>query len=78
MKHHGKGIHISAILPPELHKRLIRRAAQETADRGRRVTCSDIVRWSVEDYLDMWEGATFVPSDGSPASHEADSAAKER
>ncbi len=53
--------HVSFVLPTALHKRLVRRAAKETADLGRTVTQSEIIRVAVEEYLDMYETATFVP-----------------
>ena len=56
-----KTTRVAAIMPTDLYQRLVRRAAKETADRGHTITPSQIVRWAVEDYLDMWETATFVP-----------------
>ena len=54
-------VSVHAKFPKALYERLVRQAAKETADRAHRVTPSDIVRWAVEDYLNDWEGATFVP-----------------
>jgi len=48
-------------MPEALKARLVRRAAKETGDTGHQVTPSDIVRDAVEEYLDLYEGATFVP-----------------
>ena len=53
--------HISAVLPRGLHQRLVRQAAKETTDCGKTVTPSEVIRAALEDYLDMWETATFVP-----------------
>jgi len=53
--------HISAVLPRDLHQRLVRQAAKETADGGKTVTPSEVIRAALEEYLDMWETATFVP-----------------
>ena len=57
---------ISAVLPPDLYQRLVRQAAKETADQGRTVTPSEVIRAALEEYLDMWETATFVPADAQP------------
>ena len=57
----NKTIRIAAILPADLHERLVRQMAKETADRGRPIGFSQIIRWAIEDYLDMWEKAEFVP-----------------
>ena len=51
---------ISVIMPKELHNRVLRRAAQETIDYDKRITVSNIIRAALEEYLDAWEGATFV------------------
>jgi hypothetical protein len=56
-----KTTRVAAIMPTDLYQRLVQRAAKETADRGHTITPSQILRWAVEDYLDMWETATFVP-----------------
>jgi hypothetical protein len=56
-----KTVHVAAIVPADLHRRLVRQTAKETADRGHTITPSQIIRWAIEDYLDMWETATFVP-----------------
>lgn len=54
-------VNVSVIMPRALHDRLIRQAAKESVDRGRRVTPSHILRWALEDYLDAWETAVYVP-----------------
>ena len=56
-----KTTRVAAIMPTDLYQRLVQRAAKETADRGHTTTPSQILRWAVEDYLDTWETATFVP-----------------
>jgi len=56
-----KTTRVAAIMPTDLYQRLVQRAAKETSDRGHTITPSQIVRWAVEDYLDMWETATFAP-----------------
>jgi hypothetical protein len=61
-----KTVHISAILPAELHARLIRQVSKETSDRGHTITPSKLIRWAVEDYLDQWETATLVPDPAQP------------
>jgi hypothetical protein len=55
-------VHMSCIMPNGLKKRLVRRAAKESTDNGIRVTPSDIMRDAIEEYLDLYEGATFVPA----------------
>ena len=55
--------HVSAVLPHDLHERLVRQAAKETADCGKTVTPSEIIRAALEECLDMWETATFVPAE---------------
>ncbi len=53
-------VHVHAVFPASLYQRLVKQTAKETADRGRTITPSQIVRWAVEEYLDGWETATFV------------------
>ena len=53
---------LTTIVPTDLYQRLVRRAAQETTDRGLTITPSQIVRWAVEEYMDTWAGATLVPA----------------
>lgn len=55
-------VRVVALMPTELQQRVIQRAAKESADRCKTITPSQIVRWAVEEYLDMWENATFVPA----------------
>jgi hypothetical protein len=55
-------VHVSCIMTAGLRKRLVRRAAKETSDNGCRVTTSDIMRDAIEEYLDLYESATFVPA----------------
>ena len=55
-------VHMSCIMTSGLKKRLVRRAAKESSDNGVRVTPSDIMRDAIEEYLDLYEGATFVPA----------------
>ncbi len=57
-----KTVHVNAVVPADLHARLVQQTAKETADRGHTVTPSNIIRWAIEDYLDQWETATFVPN----------------
>jgi Arc/MetJ-type ribon-helix-helix transcriptional regulator len=59
---HENAIHVSLVMPEALKARLVRRAARETADSGRQVTASDVVRDAIEEYLDLYEAATFVPT----------------
>jgi hypothetical protein len=49
-------------MPAALRKRLVRRAAKEASDNGSRVTTSDIMCDAIEEYLDLYESATFVPA----------------
>jgi hypothetical protein len=58
---HEKAVHMSFVMPEALKVRLVRRAAKETGDTGEQVTPSDVVRGALEEYLDLYEGATFVP-----------------
>lgn len=58
---HANAVHMSFVMPEALKARLVRRAAKETADCGEQVTPSDVVRGAIEEYLDLYEGATFVP-----------------
>ena len=53
-------------IPIELEIRLIQRAAKESADKKERVSVSEVVREAIEEYLDTWETATFVPDQKSP------------
>ena len=53
--------HVSAVMSPGLYRRLVRQAAKETADQGRTITPSEVIRAALEEYLDLWENATFVP-----------------
>jgi len=55
-------VHVSCIMPADLKTRLLRRAAKESADNGVRVTPSDVIRDAIEEYLDLYETATFVPA----------------
>jgi hypothetical protein len=59
---HQNAVHMSFVMPEALKARLVRRAAKETADSGRQVTPSDVVRDAIEEYLDLYESATFVPT----------------
>ena len=59
---HANAVHMSFVMPEALKARLVRRAAKETTDAGEQVTPSDIVRGALEEYLDLYEGATFVPT----------------
>jgi hypothetical protein len=59
---HANAVHMSLVMPEALKTRLVRRAAKETTDTGQQVTPSDVVRDAVEEYLDLYEGATFVPA----------------
>jgi hypothetical protein len=69
---HESAVHMSLVMPEALKARIVRRAAKETGDTGKQVTPSDIVRDAVEEYLDLYEGATFVPeSPPSAKSKEA-------
>lgn len=56
-----KTAHVHCIMPWELFERMVQRAGKETSDRQVRITPSDIVRYAVEEYLDMWENAPLVP-----------------
>ena len=58
---------VNVPFPSDLYQRLIKQTAKETSDRGRTITPSQIVRWAVEEYLDSWETATFVPDSGAAA-----------
>ena len=55
-------VHVSCIMTAGLKKRLVRRAAKESSDNGTRVTTSDVMRDAIEEYLDLYESATFVPA----------------
>ncbi len=56
----GNTTHVSIVMPHSLHARLVRQLARETAARGRQITTSELMRWALEDYLDMNEGATII------------------
>jgi hypothetical protein len=58
---HANAVHMSFVMPETLKVRLVRRAAKETADTGEQVTPSDVVRGAIEEYLELYERATFVP-----------------
>jgi hypothetical protein len=55
-------IRMSIVVPDTLKERLIRRAAVESADSGKQVSLSAIVQDAIEEYLDSYEGATYVPA----------------
>jgi hypothetical protein len=59
---HADAVHVSCVMPAALKARLIRRAALETSDCGMQVTPSDVLRDALEEYLDLHEGAVFVPA----------------
>jgi hypothetical protein len=59
---HTDAVHMSFVMSEALKARIVRRAAKETGDTGKQVTPSDVVRAAVEEYLDLYEGATFVPA----------------
>jgi hypothetical protein len=59
---HENAVHMSLVMPEALKARLVRRAAKETADTGEQVTPSDVVRGAIEEYLELYEGAKFVPT----------------
>ena len=50
----------SFVMPRSLHTRLLKRAAKETTDTETRVSPAEICRAAIEEYLDLYEGATFV------------------
>ena len=51
----GKRSRVHFVLPSELKTRLIRQAANESLELGRRITPSDVVRRAVIAYLDRKE-----------------------
>ena len=55
-----KTAHVHCIMPWKLFERMVQRAGKETSDRQVRITPSDVVRYAVEEYLDMWENAPLV------------------
>ena len=57
---HEKPIRMTLVVPAVLKERLVQRAGKETIDTGQTVTPSEIMRAAVEEYLDLYEGATFV------------------
>ena len=48
------------VMPRSLYTRLLKRSAKETVDTESRVSSGDICRAALEEYLDLYEGATFV------------------
>jgi hypothetical protein len=59
----------SFVMPRSLHTRLLKRAAKETTDTETRVSPAEICRVAIEEYLDLYEGATFVKEgQAAPAS----------
>jgi len=60
LKEGEKTVHFSFVMPRSLHTRLVKRAAQETTDTESRVSPGEICRAALEEYLDLYEGATFV------------------
>ena len=71
-RNHASAVHVSFVMPEELKIRLVRRAAKETADSGHQITPSEIIRAAIEEYLDMWETATFVPEAVGPQAAHAE------
>ena len=57
----ASAVHVSFVIPEPLKTRLVRRAAKETGDCGKHVSMSEIAAAAIEEYLDLYEGATFVP-----------------
>ena len=53
-------VRFSIVVPSSLHTRLLKRAAQETTDTETRVSPGEVCRAALEEYLDLYEGATFV------------------
>jgi hypothetical protein len=71
-------VRFSFVLPRSLHTRLLKRAAKETGDTETRVSPGELCRVAIEEYLDLYEGATFVKegqaapaTQGTPATPEA-------
>ena len=65
-------VRFSFVLPRSLHTRLLKRAAKETTDTETRVSPGEICRAAIEEYLDLYEGATFVKGgQAGPASQGA-------
>jgi len=60
LKEGEETVHFSFVMPRSLHTRLVKRAAQETTDTESRVSPGEICRAALEEYLDLYEGATFV------------------
>ena len=53
----------SFVMPRSLHTRLLKRAAKETTDTETRVSPGEVCRVAIEEYLDLYEGTTFVKDD---------------
>ena len=70
-------VRFSFVLPRALHTRLLNRAAKETGDTETRVSPGEICRTAVEEYLDLYEGTTFVKEDQAAPATQAPPTAPE-
>jgi len=53
-------VHFTFVMPRPLYSRMIKQAAKETADTESRVSPGEICRAALEEYLNLYEGATFA------------------
>jgi len=70
-------VRFSFVLPRSLHTRLLKRAAKETTDTETRVSPGEVCRVAIEEYLDLYEGATFVKEGQAGPASEGTAAAPE-
>ena len=69
LKENEVSVHFDFVMPRPLYSRLVQRAGKETVDSGSRVSSGEICRAALEEYLDLYEGATFVKD--APAKQDA-------
>ena len=62
-------VYFAFTMPRTLYTRMVKRSAKETSDAESRVSSGDICRAALEEYLDLYEGATFVKD--TPAKQDA-------
>ena len=70
-------VHFDFVMPRPLYSRLVQRAGKETVDTGSRVSSGEICRAALEEYLDLYEGATFVKEGQAAPASQGTAAATE-
>jgi len=65
------------VMPRPLYSRMVKQAAKETADTESRVSPGEICRAALDEYLDLYEGATFVKEGQAGPASQGTAAAPE-